>query len=71
MSELLENFKKDARSVKLRAGTNQLQDVTDTLKYFLSEIDDALLTKELYPFWISALGNAWSICCEALKALPM
>uniref|UniRef100_A0ABM5GHY1 Arf-GAP with Rho-GAP domain, ANK repeat and PH domain-containing protein 2 isoform X1 n=1 Tax=Pogona vitticeps TaxID=103695 RepID=A0ABM5GHY1_9SAUR len=57
MRELLENFKKDARSVKLRAGTNQLEDVTDTLKCFLSEIDDALLTKELYPFWISALDT--------------
>ncbi|XP_063166022.1 arf-GAP with Rho-GAP domain, ANK repeat and PH domain-containing protein 2 isoform X2 [Candoia aspera] len=55
--ELLECFKKDARSVKLRAGMNQLEDVTDTLKCFLSEIDDALLTKELYPFWISALDT--------------
>ncbi|XP_025030695.1 arf-GAP with Rho-GAP domain, ANK repeat and PH domain-containing protein 2 isoform X3 [Python bivittatus] len=55
--ELLERFRKDARSVKLRAGMNQLEDVTDTLKCFLSEIDDALLTKELYPFWISALDT--------------
>uniref|UniRef100_A0A8D2JA96 ArfGAP with RhoGAP domain, ankyrin repeat and PH domain 2 n=1 Tax=Varanus komodoensis TaxID=61221 RepID=A0A8D2JA96_VARKO len=64
VSKLLESFKKDARSVKLRAGTHQLEDVTDTLKSFLSEINDALLTKELYPFWISALGNTsllWSI----------
>ncbi|KAH0616261.1 hypothetical protein JD844_027239 [Phrynosoma platyrhinos] len=57
VSELLECFKKDARSVKLRAGTNRLEDVTDTLKSFLSEIDDALLTKELYPFWISSLDT--------------
>ncbi|XP_067407632.1 arf-GAP with Rho-GAP domain, ANK repeat and PH domain-containing protein 2 [Emydura macquarii macquarii] len=55
VSELLESFKKDARSVKLRAGTHQLEDVTEVLKCFLSKIDDALLTKELYPFWISAL----------------
>ncbi|XP_077157771.1 arf-GAP with Rho-GAP domain, ANK repeat and PH domain-containing protein 2 isoform X2 [Paroedura picta] len=55
--DLLERFKKDARSVKLRAGTNRLEDVTETLKCFLSEIDDALLTKELYPFWISALDT--------------
>lgn len=58
--ELLESFKKDARSVKLRAGKHQLEDVTDVLKSFLSQIDDALLTKELYPFWISALGNVFS-----------
>lgn len=60
VAELLESFKKDARSVKLRAGKHQLEDVTDVLKSFLSQIDDALLTKELYPFWISALGNICS-----------
>ncbi|XP_018416762.1 PREDICTED: arf-GAP with Rho-GAP domain, ANK repeat and PH domain-containing protein 2 [Nanorana parkeri] len=53
--ELLEDFKKDARSIKLKVGEHQLEDVTDVLKYFLYEIDDALLTKELYPYWISAL----------------
>ncbi|KAM8939523.1 arf-GAP with Rho-GAP domain, ANK repeat and PH domain-containing protein 2 [Pelodytes ibericus] len=53
--ELLEDFKKDARSIKLKVGTHQLEDVTDVLKCFLYEIDDALLTKELYPYWISAL----------------
>ncbi|XP_077333789.1 arf-GAP with Rho-GAP domain, ANK repeat and PH domain-containing protein 2 isoform X1 [Lithobates pipiens] len=53
--ELLEDFKKDARSIKLKVGKHQLEDVTDVLKYFLYEIDDALLTKELYPYWISAL----------------
>ncbi|NWX82372.1 ARAP2 protein, partial [Nothoprocta pentlandii] len=57
VAELLESFKKDARSVKLRAGRHQLEDVTDVLKSFLSQIDDALLTKELYPFWISALDT--------------
>lgn len=60
VAELLESFKKDARSVKLRAGKHQLEDVTDVLKSFLCQIDDALLTKELYPFWISALGNAFN-----------
>ncbi|KAM6362246.1 arf-GAP with Rho-GAP domain, ANK repeat and PH domain-containing protein 2 [Alca torda] len=57
VAELLESFKNDARSVKLRAGKHQLEDVTDVLKSFLSQIDDALLTKELYPFWISALDT--------------
>ncbi|NXF76659.1 ARAP2 protein, partial [Sclerurus mexicanus] len=57
VAELLESFKKDARSVKLRAGKHHLEDVTDVLKSFLSQIDDALLTKELYPFWISALDT--------------
>ncbi|XP_036057345.1 arf-GAP with Rho-GAP domain, ANK repeat and PH domain-containing protein 2 isoform X2 [Onychomys torridus] len=57
VSELLESFKKDARSVKLRAGKHQLEDVTSVLKSFLSDIDDALLTKELYPYWVSALDT--------------
>ncbi|XP_026958994.1 arf-GAP with Rho-GAP domain, ANK repeat and PH domain-containing protein 2 isoform X2 [Sagmatias obliquidens] len=57
VSELLESFKKDARSFKLMAGKHQLEDVTDVLKSFLSDIDDALLTKELYPYWISALDT--------------
>ncbi|XP_037685477.1 arf-GAP with Rho-GAP domain, ANK repeat and PH domain-containing protein 2 isoform X2 [Choloepus didactylus] len=55
--ELLESFKKDARSFKLRAGKHQLEDVTGVLKSFLSDTDDALLTKELYPYWISALDT--------------
>ncbi|XP_013206256.1 arf-GAP with Rho-GAP domain, ANK repeat and PH domain-containing protein 2 isoform X2 [Microtus ochrogaster] len=57
ISELLESFKKDARSVKLRVGKHQLEDVTSVLKNFLSDIDDALLTKELYPYWVSALDT--------------
>ncbi|XP_059131875.1 arf-GAP with Rho-GAP domain, ANK repeat and PH domain-containing protein 2 isoform X2 [Peromyscus eremicus] len=57
INELLESFKKDARSVKLRAGKHQLEDVTSVLKSFLSDIDDALLTKELYPYWVSALDT--------------
>ncbi|ELW48442.1 Arf-GAP with Rho-GAP domain, ANK repeat and PH domain-containing protein 2 [Tupaia chinensis] len=57
ISELLESFKKDARSFKLRAGKHQLEDVTGVLKRFLLDIDDALLTKQLYPYWISALDT--------------
>ncbi|XP_053528304.1 arf-GAP with Rho-GAP domain, ANK repeat and PH domain-containing protein 2 isoform X2 [Artibeus jamaicensis] len=57
ISELLESFKKDARSFKLRAGKHQLEDVTGVLKRFLADIDDALLTKELYPYWVSALDT--------------
>uniref|UniRef100_UPI00398E417D arf-GAP with Rho-GAP domain, ANK repeat and PH domain-containing protein 2 n=1 Tax=Pristiophorus japonicus TaxID=55135 RepID=UPI00398E417D len=55
ISQLLDQFRKDARNVKLRIGEHQLDDVTDVMKRFLFEIDDALLTKELYPYWLSAL----------------
>ena len=53
---LLQDFTRNARDVKLREKEHQLEDVTDTLKSFLSEAEDALLTKELYPYWVSALG---------------
>lgn len=57
VSLLLEEFTRDARNVKLRNKEHQLEDVTDTLKHFLSQLEDALLTKELYPYWVSALGK--------------
>lgn len=53
---LLEDFARSARNVKLREKEHQLKDVTDTLKSFLTQAEDALLTKELYPYWVSALG---------------
>ncbi|KAK2914147.1 hypothetical protein Q8A67_002546 [Cirrhinus molitorella] len=57
VAQLLQEFTKNARVVKLRAQDHRLQDVTDTLKSFLSHSEDALLAKELYPFWISALDE--------------
>ncbi|XP_018590927.2 arf-GAP with Rho-GAP domain, ANK repeat and PH domain-containing protein 2 isoform X2 [Scleropages formosus] len=57
VAQLLESFRKDARSVKLRAGEHQLEDVTDVLKGFLAQTEDAVLTKELYPSWISVLDE--------------
>ncbi|XP_016421118.1 arf-GAP with Rho-GAP domain, ANK repeat and PH domain-containing protein 2-like isoform X2 [Sinocyclocheilus rhinocerous] len=57
VAQLLQDFTKNARVVKLRAQDHRLEDVTDTLKSFLSHSEDALLAKELYPFWISALDE--------------
>ncbi|XP_042367788.1 arf-GAP with Rho-GAP domain, ANK repeat and PH domain-containing protein 2 isoform X2 [Plectropomus leopardus] len=57
VASLLEEFMRDARNVKLRKKEHQLEDVTDTLKSFLSQAEDALLTKELYPYWVSALDE--------------
>uniref|UniRef100_A0A3P9M0Q3 ArfGAP with RhoGAP domain, ankyrin repeat and PH domain 2 n=1 Tax=Oryzias latipes TaxID=8090 RepID=A0A3P9M0Q3_ORYLA len=54
---LLEEFNRDARSVKLREKEHKLEDVTDTLKSFLIHLEDALLIKELYPYWVSALDE--------------
>ncbi|XP_056605567.1 arf-GAP with Rho-GAP domain, ANK repeat and PH domain-containing protein 2 [Triplophysa dalaica] len=57
VAKLQEVFTNDARIVKLRLQDHQLEDVTDTLKSFLSHSEDALLAKELYPFWISTLDE--------------
>uniref|UniRef100_A0A3B4Z229 PH domain-containing protein n=1 Tax=Seriola lalandi dorsalis TaxID=1841481 RepID=A0A3B4Z229_SERLL len=54
---LLQDFTRSARNVKLREKEHQLEDVTDTLKSFLTQAEDALLTKELYPYWVSALDE--------------
>lgn len=43
--------------MKLREKEQRLEEVTDTLKDFLSQAEDALLAKELYPYWVSALGT--------------
>lgn len=68
VSLLLKEFTRNARNVKLREKEHHLEDVTDTLKSFLSQAEDALLTKELYPYWVTALGM-WvdvlqQICCR-------
>ncbi|XP_017555122.1 arf-GAP with Rho-GAP domain, ANK repeat and PH domain-containing protein 2 isoform X1 [Pygocentrus nattereri] len=57
VAQLLEEFTQDARNVKLRIQDHRLEDVTDTLKRFLSQCEDALLAKELYPYWISTLDE--------------
>ncbi|XP_030017810.1 arf-GAP with Rho-GAP domain, ANK repeat and PH domain-containing protein 2, partial [Sphaeramia orbicularis] len=57
VSALLDQFTRDARNVKLREKERHLEDVTDTLKNFLSQTEDALLAKELYPYWVSALDE--------------
>ncbi|XP_039997410.1 arf-GAP with Rho-GAP domain, ANK repeat and PH domain-containing protein 2 [Xiphias gladius] len=54
---LLQDFNRNARDVKLREKEHRLEDVTDTLKSFLSQAEDALLTKELYPYWVAALDE--------------
>ncbi|MBN3303978.1 ARAP2 protein, partial [Amia calva] len=51
VTQLLDSFWKDARNVKLRIGEHQLEDVTDVFKTFLSKTEDAILTKELYPYY--------------------
>ncbi|KAM5173165.1 arf-GAP with Rho-GAP domain, ANK repeat and PH domain-containing protein 3 [Mantella aurantiaca] len=51
---LMDEFRKDARNVKLRISDNFVEDVTDVLKRFFRELDDPIFTTELHPQWREA-----------------
>lgn len=51
---LMEDFRRDARNVKLRIGDHFIEDVTDVLKRFFREIDDPVFMSDLHPLWKEA-----------------
>ncbi|XP_030067056.1 arf-GAP with Rho-GAP domain, ANK repeat and PH domain-containing protein 3 isoform X2 [Microcaecilia unicolor] len=51
---LMEEFRKDARNVKLRISDNFIEDVTDVLKRFFRELEDPIFTTELHCQWKEA-----------------
>ncbi|XP_069754185.1 arf-GAP with Rho-GAP domain, ANK repeat and PH domain-containing protein 3 isoform X2 [Narcine bancroftii] len=51
---LMEEFRRDARNVKLRTGEHFIEDVTDVLKRFFREVDDPIFMSELHPQWKEA-----------------
>uniref|UniRef100_A0A8C4YLW6 ArfGAP with RhoGAP domain, ankyrin repeat and PH domain 3 n=1 Tax=Gopherus evgoodei TaxID=1825980 RepID=A0A8C4YLW6_9SAUR len=51
---LMEQFRRDARNVKLRISDNFIEDVTDVLKRFFRELKDPVFTSELHPQWKEA-----------------
>ncbi|NXQ29318.1 ARAP3 protein, partial [Alaudala cheleensis] len=53
---LMEEFRRDARNVKLRISDNFIEDVTDVLKRFFRELEDPIFTLELHPLWKEAAG---------------
>ncbi|KAM4748014.1 arf-GAP with Rho-GAP domain, ANK repeat and PH domain-containing protein 3 [Rhinophrynus dorsalis] len=55
---LMDEFRKDARNVKLRISDNFIEDVTDVLKRFFRELDDPIFTTELHPQWKIAASNS-------------
>ncbi|XP_034055349.1 arf-GAP with Rho-GAP domain, ANK repeat and PH domain-containing protein 3, partial [Gymnodraco acuticeps] len=51
---LMDEFRKDARNVKLRIGDHFIEDVTDVLKRFFREVDDPVFMADLHPLWQDA-----------------
>ncbi|NWQ81167.1 ARAP3 protein, partial [Columbina picui] len=51
---LMEEFRRDARNVKLRINDNFIEDVTDVLKRFFRELEEPVFTLELHPQWKEA-----------------
>ncbi|XP_061091379.1 arf-GAP with Rho-GAP domain, ANK repeat and PH domain-containing protein 3 isoform X2 [Conger conger] len=72
---LMEEFRKDARNVKLRIGDNFIEDVTDVLKRFFREVDDPIFMSDLHPSWqeaakISSKTHRLERYKELIRSLP-
>lgn len=57
----MEEFRKDARNVKLRIGDHFIEDVTDVLKRFFREVDDPIFMADLHPLWQEAASESTSL----------
>lgn len=55
---LMDEFRRDARNVKLRIGDHFIEDVTDVLKRFFREVDDPIFMADLHPLWQEAASES-------------
>ncbi|XP_029020464.1 arf-GAP with Rho-GAP domain, ANK repeat and PH domain-containing protein 3 isoform X2 [Betta splendens] len=72
---LMEEFRKDARIVKLRIGDHFIEDVTDVLKRFFRELEDPIFMTDLHPLWQEAAKvpqKSHRLDCykEIIRSLP-
>ncbi|XP_049433460.1 arf-GAP with Rho-GAP domain, ANK repeat and PH domain-containing protein 1-like isoform X1 [Epinephelus fuscoguttatus] len=53
VAALLERFRRDARSLRLKEGEHQVDDVSNTLKRFFRELEEGLFTSQDASTWLS------------------
>lgn len=53
VAALCDRFRRDARSLRLREGEHQVDDVSNTLKRFFRELEEGLFTSENGSTWLS------------------
>lgn len=63
-TSLLEMLRRDARSVRLKEGEHQVDDVANTLKRFFRDLGDGLFTGRWGQDWLRATGEPWGGCWE-------
>ncbi|XP_047449839.1 arf-GAP with Rho-GAP domain, ANK repeat and PH domain-containing protein 1-like isoform X2 [Mugil cephalus] len=57
VAALCERFRRDARSVFLKEGEHQVDDVSNTLKRFFRELEEGLFTSQDSKTWLSIAAN--------------
>ncbi|XP_024132463.1 arf-GAP with Rho-GAP domain, ANK repeat and PH domain-containing protein 1 isoform X3 [Oryzias melastigma] len=58
VAALCERFRRDARSLCLKEGEHQVDDVSNTLKRFFRELEDGLFTSENANMWLTVAASA-------------
>lgn len=64
VAALCERFRCDARSLCLRDGEHQVDDVSNTLKRFFRELEEGLFTSEDASAWLSTAGEFHKSSCD-------
>lgn len=57
VTALCDRFRRDARSLRLKEGEHQVDDVSNTLKRFFRELEEGLFTSEYAYSWLAITGN--------------
>lgn len=57
VAALCDRFRQDARSLRLKEGEHQVDDVSNTLKRFFRDLEEGLFTTENGSNWLGATGR--------------